>query len=159
MVNDETYPIALESIQESAQAQANLIEDLLDISRVVSGKRRIEMQPLDLVSVMASAVESYRLTAAARNLDLRVEDEPKARRFLEAVLSSSGARVRSTMPGEDGLALTEKLRTRDECAEKRTPALAVTALGFEEDKRRILSTDRAARHRCGDAQSAATLTQ
>src|SRR5579859_6821230 len=45
MVDDATFPIALESIQESAQAQANLIEDLLDISRVASGKLRIEMQP------------------------------------------------------------------------------------------------------------------
>lgn len=309
MVSEDMMPLALSSIQESAQAQANLIEDLLDISRVAAGKLRIEMQPVNLVSVIASAAESFRLTAATRNLDLRisidasdililgdeervrqivanllsnsfkftpqggrievvltagkttasvtvrdngigiapdflphvfdrfsqqngsetrthaglgiglaivrqlvelhggsvkadsagqgkgatftisfprsgaatrphsdvsgrraprldgvhvllVEDEPKARRFMEAVLASSGAQVRAAssvtealgvrdetailvsdiaMPDEDGLSLIAKLRVRDASIGRRTPALAVTALGFDEDRRRILS--------------------
>ncbi len=91
---------------------------------------------------------------------LLVEDEPHSRKYMESVLTSSGAEVQATasvaealaaegqpevvvsdiaMPGEDGISLITKLRTRDALTRRRTPALAVTALGFGDDRRRILS--------------------
>ncbi len=311
LVDAQTLPLALGWIHDSARTQAQLIEDLLDISRIATGKLSIEKGQVDLVSVIATSVDSFRVAAVARSIDLRtsvdatdllilgdekrmrqivanlisnalkftpaggrvdvtltcddhdavvvvrdtgmgiepeflphvfdrfsqqergdsrmhgglglglaivnelvdlhggsviaesagagcgatftvtiprvrapfrptaqpapstrplprldgvrvllVEDEPHARRYMESVLASSGADVRAAasaaealiaeddlsvivsdiaMPGEDGLSLIAKLRTRDAAAGRRTPALAVTALGFGDDRRRILS--------------------
>jgi signal transduction histidine kinase len=61
---------ALETIDRNAQAQARIIGDLLDISRIVAGKLRIELRPLNLVAVVNAAVESARPEAAARGIRL-----------------------------------------------------------------------------------------
>lgn len=50
----------LERIESSAQAQTRLISDLLDVSRIVSGKLRLEVQPLDLEPVIEAAIEAIR---------------------------------------------------------------------------------------------------
>ncbi len=311
MVEPQTMALAVRSLHDSARSQAQLIEDLLDLSRIANGKISIERGPLNLGSVVASSVESFRVAAAAQSIDLRasigtsdvlilgdekrmrqivtnlvsnalkftptggrvevtlaqddasaivsvrdtgvgiepkflphvfdrfsqqemgenrfhgglglglaivrqlvelhggsvqaesvgarrgslftvtlpripaairpphestapaksaprldgvrvllVEDEPNSRKYMEAVLASSGATVQSAasvaealgtegepsvivsdiaMPGEDGLSLITKLRKRDALIGRRTPAVAVTALGFGDDRRRILS--------------------
>ena len=64
---------ALETIERNVLLQAKLIDDLLDISRIVSGKLTIERQPVSLAGVVAAAVESQRPAAAAAGLDLRFE--------------------------------------------------------------------------------------
>ena len=67
---------ALETIERNAQAQARLIEDLLDVSRIVSGKLSIQMRPVTLNSTVQSAVADLRLAAEAKGIDLRLtEDE------------------------------------------------------------------------------------
>src|SRR6185436_2962758 len=48
---------ALEVIERNAAAQAKMIDDMLDMSRIVAGKLRIEMQPVDLADVVTSAVD------------------------------------------------------------------------------------------------------
>ena len=63
---------ALETIDRNAQAQARIIGDLLDISRIVAGKLRIELRPLNLVAVINTAVESARPEAAARGIRLEM---------------------------------------------------------------------------------------
>ncbi|XHX81293.1 MAG: CheR family methyltransferase [Stenomitos frigidus ULC029] len=68
---DEATTIrALEVIERSARAQAQLIEDMLDLSRVTSGKLHLKTRPLDLVSVVAAAIESVQLAADAKALQL-----------------------------------------------------------------------------------------
>ena len=59
---------ALQTIDRNARAQAQLIEDLLDISRIVSGKLRVEFKAIDIAAVIAAAVEAVRPAAEARRV-------------------------------------------------------------------------------------------
>lgn len=61
----------LDAIQRNARAQAQLIEDLLDMSRIISGKVRLNVQPTDLADVIQSALESVRPAAEAKEIILR----------------------------------------------------------------------------------------
>jgi len=63
---------ALEAIERNAHMQAQLIEDLLDVSRIVSGKMRISLRPLNLASVVEAAAEGVRPAALAKNISLVV---------------------------------------------------------------------------------------
>jgi CheY-like chemotaxis protein len=69
-LNDADVPRALETIERNAQAQAQLIEDLLDVSRIVSGKLRLEMRPVDIRDIVEEAIETVRPTADARGVTL-----------------------------------------------------------------------------------------
>jgi CheY-like chemotaxis protein/nitrogen-specific signal transduction histidine kinase len=61
---------AVETILRNAKLQASLIEDLLDVSRIISGKLRIELAPLDLARVVEAAVETATPSANAKNISL-----------------------------------------------------------------------------------------
>ncbi|HEY0193765.1 MAG TPA: ATP-binding protein [Kofleriaceae bacterium] len=59
---------ALETIERNARAQAQLIEDLLDVSRILAGQLRIESQPIDLKSAVDAAIETVMPAALARDI-------------------------------------------------------------------------------------------
>ncbi|HYR43233.1 MAG TPA: PAS domain S-box protein, partial [Terriglobia bacterium] len=59
---------ALETIDRNARSQAQLIEDLLDISRITSGKIRVEFQTVDMTAVVNAAVEALRPAAEAKRI-------------------------------------------------------------------------------------------
>ena len=63
---------ALEIIERSAVAQSQLINDLLDVSRIITGKLRLSAQPVELAPVVAAAVDSLRPTADARGVQLEM---------------------------------------------------------------------------------------
>jgi signal transduction histidine kinase len=63
----------LDAIERNARLQARLVDDLLDISRIVSGKLRIEWEPVNLCAVVELAAETVRAEAAAREIDFAVE--------------------------------------------------------------------------------------
>ena len=63
----------LDAIERNARLQARLVDDLLDISRIVSGKLRIEWEPVNLCAIVESSVETVRAEAAARDIELAVE--------------------------------------------------------------------------------------
>ncbi len=67
---------ALETIERNARAQARLIEDLLDVSRIVAGNMRIDPRPMNLASVVESAIELVRPVADAKGLRVRFVLEP-----------------------------------------------------------------------------------
>jgi PAS domain S-box-containing protein len=69
---------ALESIERNARAQAQLVSDLLDISRVITGKLRINARPVDITNSLESALESIRPAAEAKQITIDVEREPYA---------------------------------------------------------------------------------
>src|SRR5262249_12902530 len=60
----------LRVIDKNARAQAKLIEDILDVSRIITGKLRLELRPLDLESVIRSALEVIRPAAEAKGIEL-----------------------------------------------------------------------------------------
>ncbi len=68
----------LDSIERNARAQAQLIEELLDMSRIVNGKLRLDVQPVDLQSVVSEAVESMRPAAEGKGIRLTKVLDPKA---------------------------------------------------------------------------------
>src|SRR6185312_1790405 len=70
---------ALETIDRNAKSQAQLIEDLLDVSRMITGKLRLELEPVDLASVINAAVDSVQLAAESKNIQLAVTMDPSAR--------------------------------------------------------------------------------
>jgi signal transduction histidine kinase len=61
---------ALEAIERNARAQSQLIEDLLDISRIVSGKLRLDVRPVDLPAVIEAALDAVRPAAQAKSIEL-----------------------------------------------------------------------------------------
>lgn len=69
----ETAAQALETIERNAHVQVNLVEDLLDVSRIISGKLSVELHPLNPATVIEAAANAIRPTA--ENKDIRLELE------------------------------------------------------------------------------------
>ncbi|MFN6515830.1 MAG: chemotaxis protein CheB [Nostoc sp. CreGUA01] len=69
----------LEAIENSAKIQAQLIEDLLDISRITSGKLRLVSEVMELAPVIRATVDTVRLLAESKNIQLESELEPSTR--------------------------------------------------------------------------------
>jgi signal transduction histidine kinase len=63
---------AVQAIERGAQAAANLVNSLLDLSRIISGQLHLEMRPLDLVSTITAAVDTIRPVAEAKSLTVEV---------------------------------------------------------------------------------------
>jgi PAS domain S-box-containing protein len=61
---------AIATVERNARAQAHLIEDLLDVSRIVSGNLRLQMQPIDLAEVIDNALDVIRSAADAKAVTL-----------------------------------------------------------------------------------------
>ncbi len=68
----------LETIARNARAQAQLIEDLLDMNRIVSGKIRLDVQRLELAPILEVAIDSIRPSADAKALVIRKTIDPHA---------------------------------------------------------------------------------
>jgi signal transduction histidine kinase/ActR/RegA family two-component response regulator len=68
----------LEAIERNARTQTQLIDDLLDMSRIISGKIRLDVQWTDLANVVEAAVESVRPSAEAKGIRLRKILDPLA---------------------------------------------------------------------------------
>lgn len=66
---------ATEAIERAARSQAQLIEDLLDVSRIVTGKFRLVMQDVDVGRVLQLAIDSLRLVAQAKQLTITLSRE------------------------------------------------------------------------------------
>ena len=69
---------ALETIERSAKAQNQLINDLLDVSRIITGKLRLNVHPMILVSLIESAIDSIRPAAEAKNISIHSILDPDA---------------------------------------------------------------------------------
>ena len=67
---------ALETIERNARSQAQLIADLLDVSRIITGKLRLDFKPVDLRRIIDSALESVRPAADAKGIHARHLDRP-----------------------------------------------------------------------------------
>jgi PAS domain S-box-containing protein len=66
----------LETIERNARVQAQIIEDLLDMSRIISGKVRLDVQRVDLPAVVAEAIDTVRATASAKGVRLQTIIDP-----------------------------------------------------------------------------------
>jgi PAS domain S-box-containing protein len=66
----------LETIERNARAQAQLVDDLLDMSRIISGRVRLDVQRLDLSTIIATSVETVGPSASARGVSLHLIIDP-----------------------------------------------------------------------------------
>ena len=61
---------ALAIVERNAQAQTKLIEDLLDVSRIITGKLRLEFQPVQLAAIVKDVVEEFRPAAESKDIEV-----------------------------------------------------------------------------------------
>jgi signal transduction histidine kinase/AmiR/NasT family two-component response regulator len=69
-LNQDKVDKALETIERNASLQAQLIDDLLDVSRILRGKLSLQTLRVDLVRVIQAAIETMRLAAAAKSIEI-----------------------------------------------------------------------------------------
>jgi signal transduction histidine kinase/ActR/RegA family two-component response regulator len=77
-VETARIPRVLDILARNAQSQAQLISDVLDVSRVITGRLRLRLQPVVVSRLLRDAMDTVRPAADAKNitLDLTVEGEP-----------------------------------------------------------------------------------
>lgn len=69
-IDEANYAIALETIERNARLQARLIDDLLDVSRIITGNLHLELRPIDLAPVLEAARDAVRPAAEAKGIQL-----------------------------------------------------------------------------------------
>ncbi len=69
--SEEAVSRALESIERNAKAQTQIVEDVLDVSRIITGKLRLDIRPLELAPVIQTSVDTLRPTAEAKGVRLQ----------------------------------------------------------------------------------------
>ncbi len=77
-LSPEEMSQGIEVIERNARLQAQIIEDLLDMSRIVSGKFRLDVQTVNVGSLVSAAVDAVRLAAEAKDLHLTCVCDPRA---------------------------------------------------------------------------------
>ncbi|HEY3730997.1 MAG TPA: ATP-binding protein [Steroidobacteraceae bacterium] len=107
---------ALEGITRSAESQRQLIDDLLDTSRISAGKLRLEKQRIDLRKVLTGAIDTLLPAAESKRISLRVELDPEIawaeadpNRLRQILTNLIGNAVKFTLPG--GSVSVEMFRT------------------------------------------------
>src|SRR5436305_1879685 len=158
-LDDAKKARALELIERNAKLQAQLVEDLLDVSRIISGKLRVEVRPMDPAAAAEVALDELPALDGVRVLV--VDDEPDARTALALILQQRQATVTAVgsvaeaidvfeheppdvllsdiaMPGEDGLTLIRRVRGLPRGRGGGVPAAALTAYASRDDRTRVL---------------------
>src|SRR5687767_13896836 len=64
---------AIETIERNARSQARLIDDLLDVSRIITGNLRLDLHPLNLAPIVNAALDALRPTADVKGINLQTE--------------------------------------------------------------------------------------
>ena len=97
---------AIETIDRNAKMQAQLIEDILDVSRVITGKLRLRNESVDIASVINAAIDSVQLAIDSKDLHLEVTLDPSARhtfgdagRLQQVVWNLLSNAIKFTPPG------------------------------------------------------------
>lgn len=70
---------AIETIDRNAKAQAQLVEDLLDVSRVISGKLQLNIGPVDTAAIINAAIDSVQPAATSKEIQIEVTLDPAIR--------------------------------------------------------------------------------
>jgi signal transduction histidine kinase/CheY-like chemotaxis protein len=81
-LDEKTAARAIETIDRNAKSQAQLIEDILDASRMITGKLRLNKEVVDLTSVINAAIDSVQLAIDSKELQLELTLDPSARHTL-----------------------------------------------------------------------------
>ncbi|WP_168196461.1 ATP-binding protein [Bdellovibrio sp. NC01] len=68
--------VSLQTIHRNARAQLQIISDLLDVSRIITGKMQLVLGPVDLASGIQLAIDSIRIAASTKNIEIIADIEP-----------------------------------------------------------------------------------
>jgi signal transduction histidine kinase/ActR/RegA family two-component response regulator len=104
-VEPPRVPAALEVVERNARAQAQLIEDVLDMARIITGKLRVELRPVAIGPIVEAAIEAARPGALAKGIALRttIRDVPPLRadagRLQQVLWNLLSNAVKFTPPG------------------------------------------------------------
>lgn len=77
-LNQANMERAVETIYRNAKSQSQLVADLLDVSRIISGKLRLDVRTVDLISIVNAALDSIRPAADAKTIRLQTMLDPAA---------------------------------------------------------------------------------
>ena len=77
-LSKQEHDRALAVVERNAQAQSSLIEDLLDVSRIITGKLRIEFQPIQLSAIVGDVIDEFRPAAEAKGIAVDVDIDVNA---------------------------------------------------------------------------------
>jgi PAS domain S-box-containing protein len=78
-LDEETTRKALESIERNTQAQSQLVSDILDVSRIITGKLHIDRQPLEVAAVIDAALDAVRPAATGKRVSIEKSLDPGLR--------------------------------------------------------------------------------
>jgi signal transduction histidine kinase len=107
-VRDDRQAHALDIIDRNARTQAQLIDDLLEVSRILMGKMRLDKRPLSVVPAISAVIESLRPAAEAKDVALHGVDAAAAEtlvisadagRFAQIITNLVANGVKFTQPG------------------------------------------------------------
>jgi signal transduction histidine kinase/CheY-like chemotaxis protein len=91
-IRDDQRQRAIEIIERNAQAQTQLVNDLLDVSRAISGKVRLDVRTVDLGQVITAAIDSMQPAADAKEIRLQTILDPDA-----GAVSGDGERLQQVV--------------------------------------------------------------
>jgi len=77
-LNEANAERAVETIYRNAKSQSQLVADLLDVSRIISGKLRLDVRTVDIVNIANAAIDSIRPAAEAKSISLQTMLDPAA---------------------------------------------------------------------------------
>lgn len=77
-LDDNTTAAALETVERNANSQVQLINDLLDVSRIANGQLRLNVQPVELAHIIEAAIDAVRPSAEAGGIELEVSLDSEA---------------------------------------------------------------------------------
>ncbi|HKQ90223.1 MAG TPA: response regulator [Blastocatellia bacterium] len=105
-VRPEDHDSALEKIERSVESEIKLVSDLLDVSRIITGKMTLNLQTLDFSGIVSAAVEVARSLAEAKEIELVVETGEREAlvsgdpdRLQQVVLNLVSNAIKFTPPG------------------------------------------------------------
>jgi len=77
-IDASQLPRIFEALDRNAQAQSQLIGDVLDVSRIISGKLQLQVSDIDVGEIVARAADIVRPSAVAKNIHLAVQESPNS---------------------------------------------------------------------------------
>lgn len=131
---------ALETIERNAKLQAQLIEDLLDVSRILQGKLSLNTSPIDLAFTIKAAHETVRLAAEAKAIQIQTTLEPHVgqvlgdpNRLQQVVWNLLSNAVKFTPPGGKVYVQLEQVASRHSASTNAQITVSDTGKGIAPD--------------------------
>ena len=156
---------ALERIDRNAHAQARLVQDLLDVSRITSGKLLLDIREMDLATVALNAIDACRPAAEARQVALVTQfggtfptmgDPDRLQQVLWNLITQRGALHARRTAASQSRSPARMRSTRSKCA---TPAPASSRNSFRSCSNRSARPTRPARDRTAGSGMGLTIVR